>query len=198
MMSLKRRDLLSLFSIFLVAGCITVPRIQRKDARNNQFSAQLQNWIYLAHPPNIDTTVQEVEGDTIMNEHDTIIYRNNIDSIGYITTYPLEVTIPMTGNIIFDSDKHTCDTAFWYHPKIINKVIIKTITRTIRDTIRYTVVDMSAINAYQNQLKASRDSLTNYQILYANQKSKSLNRLIWIIGLSLTLGLSLYICFKQI
>lgn len=56
--------LLSLFSMVLVSSCITVPRIDKKDSRNNQFSQQLQNFMAVKHPQRIDTTFKQSKSDT--------------------------------------------------------------------------------------------------------------------------------------
>lgn len=191
MISLKRRDLLSLFSIFLVTSCVTVPRIQRKDARNNQFSTQLQNWIYLAHPPKIDTGVQKISSDTSVYESDSTYYVT--DSV----VYGIEPhdTIAYNDPGIFQLNTNS------YHqnpPKIITKVIEKIITRTIHDTIMINMLDVSEANALKNDLQAARDSTNNFQKLYSNEKLTALHRLIWIVGLGLALGLSGYLYIKKI
>jgi len=49
---------------------------------------------------------------------------------------------------------------------------------------------VSQLNAYKNSLQTSRDSLNNYMIKYANKDSQSSKRLLWVIILSVALGLS--------
>jgi hypothetical protein len=56
--------LAALYSMVLVQSCVTVPRIDKKDSRNNQFSTQLQNWMAIKHPQKIDTTAKVISSDT--------------------------------------------------------------------------------------------------------------------------------------
>lgn len=54
---LKQTLLFSLFSLVLLSSCITVKRIAKKDARDNQFSQDLIQWMAIVHPQKIDTQV---------------------------------------------------------------------------------------------------------------------------------------------
>lgn len=184
--------LVSLFST-LVSGCITVSRVQKKDARNNQFSNQLQNWFYIAHPQKIDSGIKVISDttyDTLYHHLDSLpLGENNyfwhnegrkewVDSLSKLidTSRITDIgSIDLSGDII--------SSGYWVSPPIY-------ITRTIHDSIIINKVDVSQLNAYKNSLQTSRDSLNNYMIKYANKDSQSSKRLLWVIILSVALGLS--------
>lgn len=61
---MNKLNLISLFSVVLMSSCVTMSRIEKKDARNNQFSQELQNFMAVKHPQKIDTSFQQSKSDT--------------------------------------------------------------------------------------------------------------------------------------
>lgn len=178
--------LLSLFS-FLASSCITMPRIQKKDARNNQFSFQLQTWFNVAHPQKIDTTTR-TKSDTIIEEKDSVYLDSLLHNIKVPIVYTNNGTLPLDSGLLHEPMDMTVT---------IVKHEVKTITKTIHDTTFITTVDVSEITAYKTQLQASRDSTNSFILKYTQATSTSRLRLIWIIVLAVLLAILGYFTIKK-
>lgn len=184
--------LASLSSMVLVQSCVTVPRIDKKDSRNNQFSSQLQNWMAIKHPQKIDTTAKIISSDTTMTESDSVYYRSILDKPNF------------TSGILIDTTKYQPyldDSVVWkplyvVHDTIV-KNVVKTKTITIHDTVTNTVINSTELNALKTYLQTSRDSTNKYILKYTQQQSTSRARLIWIIILSLILAVGIYFTIKK-
>lgn len=194
---MKKNQLIFLVALFsiLVSGCITVPRIQKKDAKNNQFSQELQNWFYVAHPQNIDTQAKVKSDTSIQYFTDTTWLKDISTGGGADSTYSSEHDSTVYGNVS-SIDMGRFITGFTPTKPTI-KYITKTITKTIHDSIFSTVVDVSKINALNNQLGIARDSLTKSILLVATKTSGSLKRLIWAIIASLLALIFLILFLKK-
>lgn len=194
-MKIKQLVLLSTLFSILVSGCITVPRIQKKDAKNNQFSQELQNWFYVSHPQNIDTQTK-VKADTSIQYLIDTTWLSNITTGGSgDSTYSNEIVHDST---IYGTWFPVRDTIHYAEiPPTEIKYITKTITKTIHDSIFITVVDVSKINALNNQLGIARDSLTKSILLVATKTNGSLKRLIWAIIASLLMLVFLFLFLKK-
>lgn len=173
--------LYSLFSMVLISSCITIPRINKKDSRNNQFSQQLQNFMAVKHPQKIDTSFKQSKSDTtwgpLILELDT--------SFHLITGENLN----REDSILYTSDtlyfKHVSHQKFpVYHQYVY-----------IHDTVTNAIINHSEVDALSSYLKASRDSTSTFQLKYSQSKSAGLIKLFIAIGLGLLLivGIILYI-----
>lgn len=208
--------LYSLFSMVLVSSCITVPRIDKKDSRNNQFSQQLQNFMAVKHPQKIDTSFKQIKSDTIwgplildtniafgnwrflLNSHGEGFYiKPDLNKIPYpedsFSYPPGRSDMGLNGG---DSlQVITFDTVMFPHikppcvPKIYHQYIY------IHDTVTNAVINHSEVDALSSYLKVSRDSISMFQLKYSQSKSAGLIKLFIAIGLGLLLivGIILYI-----
>lgn len=197
------KKILPYFFSILVSGCITVPRIQSKDTRNNQFSQKLQNWFYVAHPQKIDTQTKVKSDTTFEYEYDSA--NASIGEMGWGDS-DSSTSLKINNDSILDSSANlhiwgrnkgsimgNLIWTTWQAPKpVIKKVII-----TIHDSITRVVVDHSQADALGNQLKASRDSLTTSTLLVATTKNSSLKRLIWALIASLAALVFLILFLKK-
>lgn len=194
MKKLKKLMMLSLFSAVLVQSCITVPRIDKKDSRNNLFSQELQNFMATKHPQKIDTVARKTSSDTITNEVDSNWFE--IGGLGKVDQYFIDTT---KFKLYLDAAKLAFSWAaydtvrwkpLWFRTKhdTIIKHEIKIRTIAIHDTTYIVVVNNSQIFALETYLQASRDSTNQFILKYTEQKSTSRLRLIWIIGLGIVVA----------
>lgn len=225
---MKNLSTIMFFSL-LVQACITVPRIQKKDTRNNGFSTELQNWFYVAHPQKIDTQTK-VKSDTTFQYYLDSTYQ--IDSVEYDSTFQAKLDalskcdgfksnlfsdivlttnsifswgrnkssiLPNNGGMILIGDSlvhpislglYSSGTGHWSKGPT-NKII------TIHDSIFTKLVDLSQVDALNNQLKLSRDSLTTSTLLVATTKNESLKRLIAAIIASIVALILLILFLKK-
>lgn len=184
--------LASLSSMVLVQSCVTVPRIDKKDSRNNQFSSQLQDWMAIKHPQKIDTTAKIISSDTTMTESDSVYY-------GSILSKP-----NFNSGILIDTTKYQpyLDDSvkwipLWLFRDTVVKNVIKTKIITIHDTVTIAVVNSTELNALKAYLQVSRDSTNKFILKYTQATSTSRARLIWIIILSLILAVGIYFTIKK-
>ena len=208
---MNKFKILSLFSMVLVSSCITVPRIDKKDSKNNQFSGKLQDWMAVKHPQKIDTTIKQSKSDTTWGSIDTIssawenppVYWDSISGLHFYHPWdnaPNQIdpgffsgTIPIfptTDTLWLNLDSGSnCANWIKNHPP---KSILLRQYAYIHDTITKIVVNDSQIKGLTDQLQMSRDSTNQYILKYTEQKSTSRLRLIWIIVMGIVIAVGTY------
>lgn len=215
---------LSLFSMVLVSACVTVPRIDRKDSKNNQFSQQLQDWMAVKHPQKIDTTTEQSRSDTTWGPIILVDSTSNInfalgDSVshndwdvlppGFSWTFihrndtidSLYTTGRNKGSVL-DAGEYGGGLIFSNDSILIGlqnpckpKAYIQYVY--IHDTITKLLVNESQIKGFTDQLGASRDSTATFTLKYTQEKSAGLIKLFIAIGLFILLIVSIILYFQK-
>ena len=162
--------LTALYSSILVQSCITIPRIDKKDTRNNQFSQELQDLMATKHPQKIDTVARKVSSDTTISEVDSVYYGSRLtDSPRMIWTSisgPLFTNIEgkfqsVAGNFHDPGGYYTTDSTIWitggsdklYGPTYIDTIHGKAWHDGEDDTVKWTPLYVIHDTVVRHELK---------------------------------------------